>query len=202
MATPMVVSYANIFMSVFELNMFLEYQNKYNCKPTCWLRFIDIFFIWTGNEKSLKHLLNFCNNYSKNEGMQSTIKFTQSYSTLTVNFLDVTVKVEKNGTLSTTLFAKPTASYQYLHAKSSHPFHTMKALPKSQFVRIRRICTLTSDYWKHANIFINFFMKRGYKKPALLKIATEIYQIDRRTLLEYKHREKPERTPLVLTWHH
>ena len=45
-------------------------------------------------------------------------------------------------------------------------------------------------------------MKRGYKKPALLKIATEISKIDRRTLLEYKHRKKPERIPLVLTWHH
>ena len=43
--------------------------------------------------------------------MQPTIKFTYSYSTSTVNFLDVTVKVEKNGTLSTTIFAKPTASY-------------------------------------------------------------------------------------------
>ena len=128
MGTPMALSYANIFMSVFDSNMLLKYQNKYNCKPTSWLRFIDIFFNWPGDEKSLKHFLNFCNNYSKNKGMQSTIKFTYSYSTLTVNFLDVTVKVEKNGTLSTNLFAKPTASYQHLHAKSSHPFHTMKAL--------------------------------------------------------------------------
>ena len=45
-------------------------------------------------------------------------------------------------------------------------------------------------------------MKRGYKKPALLKIATEISKIDIRTLLEYKHREKTEHVPLVLTWHH
>ena len=60
MGTPMAVSYANIFMSVFESNIKLEYQNIYKCKPTSWLRFIDgIFFIWTGNEKSLKHLLNF-----------------------------------------------------------------------------------------------------------------------------------------------
>ena len=108
-----------------------------------------------------------------------------------VNFLDVTVKVEKNGTLSPTLFAKPTASYQYLHAKSSYPFHTVKALPKLQFIRIRRICTFISDCWKHANIFINFFMKRGHKKPTLLKI--EISKTGRSTLLEYKHREKSER---------
>ena len=30
MGSPMAVSYANIFMSVFESNMLLEYQNKYN----------------------------------------------------------------------------------------------------------------------------------------------------------------------------
>ena len=66
-----------------------------------------------------------------------------SYSTSTVNFLDVTVKVEKNGTHSTTLFPKPTASHQYPHAKSSQTFHTMKALPKLQFVRICRVCTFT-----------------------------------------------------------
>ena len=45
-------------------------------------------------------------------------------------------------------------------------------------------------------------MKRGYKKPALLKIANEISKIGMRTLLEYKYREKSERIPSVLTWHH
>ena len=119
MGNPVAVSYCNISMSVFKSNMLLEYQNKYNCIPTSWLWFIDIFFIWKRDEKSLKHFLNFCNNYSKTKVMQSTIKFTYSYSTLTVNFLDFRVKVEKNGTRSTSLFAKPTASDLYLHAKSS-----------------------------------------------------------------------------------
>ena len=45
-------------------------------------------------------------------------------------------------------------------------------------------------------------MKRGYKKPALLKIGTEISKIDRSTLLEYKHREKSKHIPLVLTRHY
>ena len=119
MGTPMAVSYANIFMSVFESNMLLEYQNKYNCKPTSWLQFVNIFFNWTGDKKSLKYFLNFCSNYSKNKGMQSTIKFKYFYSTSTIYFVDVTVNVEKNGTLSTTFFAKLLALYQYLYAKSS-----------------------------------------------------------------------------------
>ena len=91
--------------------------------------------------------------------MKSKVKFMYSYSTSTVNFLDITVKVEKD---------KPTASCQCLHAKFSHPFHTMKALPKSQFVRIRRTCTLTFEYWKHKNTLMNVLIKSGYKKPALL----------------------------------
>ena len=37
--TPIAVSYVNIFLSVFESNMLLEYQNKYTCKRTSWLRF-------------------------------------------------------------------------------------------------------------------------------------------------------------------
>ena len=76
--------------------------------------------------------------------MQSTIKFTYSCSTSPVTFLYVTVKVEKNGTPSITLFVKPTASYQYTQANSSHPFHTMKALPKLQSVRVHRVFTSLS----------------------------------------------------------
>ena len=98
MDTPVAVSYANIFMSVFESNMLLEYQTKYKCKPISWLRFIDgIFFIWTNDDKSLEHFLNFCSNYSNRKEMQSTVKFTYSHLTSTVKFLDVRVKVKKMG---------------------------------------------------------------------------------------------------------
>ena len=43
MGAPIAVSYANIFMLLL-----LEYQNKYNCKPTSWLSFIDIFLFGQG----------------------------------------------------------------------------------------------------------------------------------------------------------
>ena len=98
--TPIAVSYVNIFLSVFESNMLLEYQNKYTCKRTSWLQFIHIFFAWTGDEKSVKYFLNFCNNYSKSKGMQSTIAFMYFYSTSIANFLYITDKGEKNGILS------------------------------------------------------------------------------------------------------
>ena len=44
--TPIALSYANIFMSVFEANVLLELQNKYKCKPAFCLRFTnDIFYL-------------------------------------------------------------------------------------------------------------------------------------------------------------
>ena len=72
MGTLVAVSYANIFMSVFKSDMLLKCQNKYKCKQASWSCFFDdFFFIWTGYEKSLKHYLNSCNNYSKSKGMHT-----------------------------------------------------------------------------------------------------------------------------------
>ena len=118
--------------------------------------------------------------------MSSNIKFSNSYSLSTVSFLDVKVAIEKDGSPTTSLFSKPSATLQYLSAESNHPPHTMKALPKSQFIRIRSICSSTIDYWKHANEFITFFTKRGYKPANLNKLATEVSRMDRNDLLCYK----------------
>ena len=80
-----------------------------------------------------------------------------------VSFLELKVTIEKDGSLTTSLFSKPSATFQYLNAKLNHLPHTIKALPKSQFISICRICSYTTDYWKHATDFIKFFTKRGYK---------------------------------------
>ena len=84
----MAVSYANSSMNWFENNMLSEYQKLYNKKPNTWLRFIDdIFFVWSGDEKSLKHFLTFCNNFSNEYKLKSSIKFTYTYSEKEVNFI-------------------------------------------------------------------------------------------------------------------
>ena len=92
-----------------------------------------------------------------------------------------TVQVEKNGTFQRNLFAEPRGFSQYLQAKPSHSFHTMKALPKSQF---------TGFVLSHQNIGNMQIYSQTYKRPALMKIATEISKTGGGTLLEYKHKEK------------
>ena len=45
--TKLARGYANLFLSIFERNMF----NQYSTKPSIWLRYVDdIFLIWNDSE--------------------------------------------------------------------------------------------------------------------------------------------------------
>ena len=93
MGTPIAVNFANLFMAKFETEMLADYKKKFKKLPTVWLRYIDdIFFTWDYDETSLKHFINFCNNYSSNQNMKSNITFTADYSTSEVYFLDTKIK--------------------------------------------------------------------------------------------------------------
>ena len=203
MGTAMAVNYANIFMANFESNLLRAYTEKTGKQPALWLRFIDdIFFVWQGDEGSLKEFLAFCNSYAKSNNMKSNISFTYAYSEKSVNFLDTVVSLEADGTISTDLFTKPTAAYQYLHQSSYHDPHLIKAVPKSQFIRIRRICSTLDQYWSHANNFIKHFQKRGYNLNRLRDTATEISAIHRDQLLLPKEKQSNDRIPLIIPYHH
>ena len=65
----------------------------------------------------------------------------------------------------------------------------INAIPKGQFIRIRRIRTNLELYWKHAASYINFFAERGYTTQKLQSIASDIAKIDREELLCHKPRE-------------
>ena len=211
MGTPMACNYANVFMGKFEQLMLRDYEISFNRKPSVWLRYIDdIFFIWNGDETSLKHFIQFCNSYASNNHMKSTIKFTTNYSQTHITFLDTKVKFN-NGKLVTELYAKPSASFQYLHRTSYHPPHTFRAITKSQFIRIRRICTTQEDYWAHATKFISFFKSRGFNESTLNKTAEEIANNPRSNFLhhnrnsltqELKQSRKSERIPFITNWTH
>ena len=70
-----------------------------------------------------------------------TIKVANEQSQDRISFLDVHVTLGEQGVLSTDLFCKPTDTHQYLHKKSCHPWHTKKAIPFGQALRLRRICS-------------------------------------------------------------
>ena len=129
--TKMAPPYAILFMDELEQNILEGSVHK----PHVWWRYIDdIFLIWEHGEESLKEFLDYLNS------CHPTIKFTANYSPKSVEFLDVKV-IRHGDSLVTDLFVKPTDTHQYLHASSSHVYHSKRSIPYSQALRLNRICS-------------------------------------------------------------
>ena len=159
MGTKLAPSFANLFMGDFEDKFVYTYPKQ----PFIWKRFIDdIFLIWTYSEQELNDFIAHLNT------SHDTIKFTAEISTISIDFLDITVKNTK-GSLSTTLFCKPTDIYNYLLYSSEHPRHILNGIPYSQFLRIRRICSDISDFKRNAFMLSTHFIRRGYPKRLVLQ---------------------------------
>lgn len=70
--------------------------------------------------------------------LDTDIKFTMSHSDQSIQFLDTTV-YKKDNILYTDLFVKPTDRNNLLKYDSHHPHSTIKSLPYSQLLRVKRI---------------------------------------------------------------
>ena len=89
---------------------------------------------WNYGVPCLKVFLWELNNY------HTTIKFTADWSGQEVTFLDTRVYI-KNGRVESDLHVKPTSKHEYLHTKSCHRKHCKTAIPYSQALRNKRICS-------------------------------------------------------------
>ena len=136
--------------------------------------------------------------------MKSKIKYESNSSTESVNFLDVKVKLTGDR-IQTSLYSKPTDAHLYLNAKSCHPAHVIKNIPKGQLIRIRRICSEDADYDLHANQMKKFFMSRGYAEKHLQQRSIKmVRKMERADLLNSNKKEESKQDPnsiLVCTWH-
>ena len=204
MGTPLAVNFANLFMAKFEQQLLHEYERLHKERPAVWIRFIDdIFIIWEGNMDGLNKFIKFANCFAKENGYKSSITFKHATSTTTVNFLDTTISLQPDGTLASTLYNKPTASHQYLHQKSYHASHAKNSLPKSQFIRIRRICSSLEEFDKHAEKYVNHFVRRNYSRKHVIQHYNTVRSMNRDSLLNYRQAtEDTARIPLVLTYNH
>ena len=203
MGTPMAVSYANCFMGHFGTNLLRNYKKRFRKEPTLWLKFIDeVFILWSRSEAEFNHFIKFYNDYTSSKGYKSKIKFITSRPSEAAIFLGTKIEVQCNRTLCTDLLCKSTASLQYLQRNSYHPAHVTTSLPKSQLMRIRRICSYIKNYDKHATQFIKHFCRRGYSEAKLKAICKIVRKMSREELLTYRKKDKSNRVTLVLPFHH
>ena len=178
MGTKAAPGFANCFMGDFEE----QYVYPHSTQPLKYLRFLDdIFLIWQHGRESLEAFVQHMNT------RMPSIKFTMEASESQVNFLDTTVRINKTtNKIETDLYCKPTDSHNYLLYNSAHPKNCKQSIPYSQFLRIRRICSLTTDYDRHIVTLSSHFIRRGYPLDLLEKAAITARRLDRTELLRPK----------------
>ena len=179
MGTKLAPSYANIFMSDFED----KHVYTYRLQPLLWLRYIDdVFCIWQHGKEELEDFIKHLNNVHR------SIKFTGEKSCTSINFLDTTVEL-RNKRLTTTLYVKPRDRNNYLPFDSAHPYHCKKGLPYGQFLRIRRICSLESDFQKHCVRKAALLRQKGYPLSLLTDAYKRAKSKDQKELLRPNNKE-------------
>lgn len=104
-----------------------------------------------------------------------------------VNFLDLNVSYDGFlCKLKFKLYIKPTYNGSYLVVNSNHPSHIFRNIPKSLFLRIRKICSSFIDYLIYSSkVYVNLVQK-GYDSKYLDYLRVGIAFINRSDLLPYK----------------
>ena len=86
---------------------------------------------------------------------------------------------------------------------SFHPDHCKRAIPYSQFLRLRRLCSDDDDFLVKSREMMTFFTQRGYPLASLEQDLRRVTTIGRPDALTGTEREDTnvDRVPLVMTYH-
>ncbi|KAM4043149.1 uncharacterized protein ACNLHF_013530 isoform 1-T1 [Anomaloglossus baeobatrachus] len=190
-------SYANLFLGLWERDLFLSDRLSSMDRVPFWARYIDdIFLIWQGPSHLLKEFFSVIN---KNE---YNIHLTYSFSHDRIDFLDVVLKRDASGFIQTDLFRKPTAANSFLHASSSHPAYMLNAVPVGQFLRIRRVCSTNEDFEVQATKLKTMFRERGYSNRSIKHAYHRAKYSTRDQLLYPKNKPHGDEVVRFVTQYH
>lgn len=111
------------------------------------------------------------------------LKFTMQFSPSTITYLDITIKINQEGQINTSLFRKPTAGNTILHARSAHPRPLVQSIPFSQYIRLKCNCSMDADFKYEADLLYQRLLARGYTKTTLKKAFKKAITKPRSALL-------------------
>lgn len=185
MGSKLAPSFASLFCGHFEHDIvFNGDRNPHLTNISSWKRYIDdIFLIWRGSADELEHFRDFLNTNNYN------LKFTMEYSSNRISFLDILVQKDSDK-LFTNLYRKATDRNSILHGHSFHPVPLKKSLPISQFNRVRRICSMDSDYQEQSNDLVKRFQQRQYKDEWITPARERFSRVSQMECLEKRKTTK------------
>ncbi|XP_054871029.1 uncharacterized protein LOC118470507 isoform X2 [Amphiprion ocellaris] len=176
-------NYAGLFLGLWEERYVHSTENPFKQLIKYYGRYIDdLFFIFTGTTEQLQEFHQYLNSTNPN------IKLSLEFSNKEINFLDLLISLDEQGSIHTSLFRKSTDRNTVLHAESFHPKSLIENIPFGQFQRLKRICNSQTDFNTQATEMQQRFVQRGYKAKTLSGALTRAKTLDRRNLLIRRQR--------------
>jgi len=165
MGTSVACVFATIFYSYHE-----EKNLQLALRPNIPLykRFIDDAIVLVINDdrhyQQFHSLINEMNAFGK-KGRRLTWEATKPART--IDFLDLTITINPDGSITTKTYQKPMNLYLYLPACSAHPPGMLKALVHGVLGRYYRHNSNREDFNNYKDLFYNRLLARGYSKEQL-----------------------------------
>ena len=192
MGTICALSYGNIVMANFEAKHICPYIKEMSL---LYLRHIDdIFMIREGTKAELMIFIKDLNE------KHNTIKSDFQVSPRKITFLDAVLYKDENNNIQTTLYHKPTDQQAFLHAKSEHPRSLLSSIPYSQALRLKTICSTTTEFDKNCAIIKQKFLDWQYKEEVLDEQIKKVNRTERKELFTCKEENSKNRIPLSITY--
>lgn len=180
-------SVANLLIATLEDDYILNAQNNpFFGDIIFFTRFIDDIFCVYANPNSLRPFVEWLN------GIHSSVRFTFTGSSSSVDFLDTTVYKTPHDSLAIKPFVKATDMNSYLHFSSHHPRHLRTNIPYGKFLRVKRNSTDSEDYKSHSLRLSQQFVDRGYPSD-IVKAACQRADLRDRSSL-FARRESNQQT--------
>ena len=107
-----------------------------------------------------------------------TISYTTTEPDVSAPALDVQLSIcQDTLQIVTEPYSKPTSKQTFLHARSTHPTHSINSLPYAQFIRLRRIASTEEAFKRHAAKLTDALILRDYPikviRQALARACTK-----------------------------
>ena len=129
--------------------------------------------------------------------MKSKIRFSSSYSQSNVIFLDMIVNIHADK-IFTSIYSKLVDIHTYLHASLFQSSLSLNLFVQHAFVSLE-------DFKAQSSKFIDFFVRRGYKKIMSLKLLMRLLKCHETSLLTPKKSLNSSDAPvcavLSISWH-
>ena len=95
---------------------------------------------------------------------------------------------EEYNNIQKTLYREPTNQQAFLHAKSEHPRSLKNSIPYSLALRLKTICSTSTEFHKNCAIIKQKFIDRQYKEEVLDEQNKKVDRIERKELFTCKEK--------------